>query len=203
MRLTTTELPEGVSEELGRGLRMALPRLKERAKRDIGSAAEEMGGSVTSQTPHVVYALGIRDLTENYLERARPTAIRFLVGPEGTDEARASAEVALDSGGSVRGFSHLTVGPLAPAMHNALRIASELPDGEAEFRALEVPAMYFAALWLFRPEASTLIPLEDYPPALHGLYPYGADEILKGLLMALSDRGGTEGKSGPSTDYPV
>jgi hypothetical protein len=203
VKLIEGKAPPGASEALRLGLRRSLPSLERRSpefsmRRDEGGAAV-----MTSDVPHYVYALGINDLDEDFLEKARQVAVRYLLAPGNSNDVRASAEIATEAGGTVRGFSNLTIGPKAAAMRRALDVAADLPDSDdpAEIRALEIPALYFAALWLYRGFMNDFIPLDDLPPSLKAMSLYDSLELLAGLRQHVEVR--REKTHADDREFPV
>lgn len=54
--------------------------------------------------------------------------------------------------------------PLAPVAVEALRFAEQLPEvasKDYELRFLDLPAVHFRALWLYLPDGSLVIPLDE------------------------------------------
>lgn len=173
MRLEQADISKGTVDAVLRSLadrlpargvrgagRIGLDREVDEIDVDRGAARTELGRRVdeikgvgaprsTLSLPHVVYSLGLDEITDqDPLDAARPTMVRFLVGDgEGYP---ASAEIPFATRGEEHQAPNITTGPLAAETASLVRHAEGIgdPDEPFEVRLLRVPALHVTALWL-------------------------------------------------------
>lgn len=188
MKLRASVEPEGATDALQEGLRVAL---RSRRNSDIlGRTGDDVGGSPLSATvPHAVFHLRAADLRDEHpLSHAHQVGLRYFVG---NPDDSAMADVAIDQGGGVVGFRSLTRGDLVTELWRAFDIATEREQGRgAEARTLEVPEIYLAALWLVVDDGEDeFIPLEQCGP-LAALEVYAESAFISGARSVVRDKEG-------------
>jgi len=191
MKLQAAELPAEASDEIQRGLQLALRASSPSA--DTFERAIGGGASISTGVPHAVYVITPEDVTDgDFLDRAHQVSLRtFVIEPDG-DAPSVAAEVRVEPHGNVRGFSQLLRGSYVSRLWRAIAVASELPDDDsAEIRLLEAPALYFAALWLHS-EIDRLIPFQERSQNLEPFVVYSPKEVRDALAKqrALTTGGG-------------
>ncbi|MCW3994879.1 MAG: hypothetical protein NWE98_01860 [Candidatus Bathyarchaeota archaeon] len=131
-----------------------------------------------------VYNVGLKDLAEKGdLSTADQKSWRYLIKQEEKVVASADAIVGPDRKAV---FSHINEGPLVNGVASAIQVANadeQVMRGQFEVRLLNIPALYFAALWLVdeTKKNDLIIPLEPAPA------PFVANKVitLKELLATL------------------
>lgn len=135
--------------------------------------------------PHPVYTLTLEDIVQQRpLEVVRPVGWRYLIQQENT--AIASAEVLMNTNGSVQAFSQFNEGPYVGATVNTIVVAeglSQVAAGSYELRALRIPALYVMALWLkdTTSDQNLILPMPPVPSALEADRTYTEVEFMTAL----------------------
>ena len=176
MGLVLSTPPEGSVS----ALRAALGTLATRGQLDERRLRRTPLEDINVTAPHPVYVLGLSDLVEPDLKRARPTGWRYLVEADG--DVVAAAETA-QRDEQTHAFTQLNHGPFVNGTVTALSEAERLAaERDFELRILSVPALYVHALWLqpvgTEGEAATLIPLAPAPPGIDANRAYPEAELL-------------------------
>jgi len=134
--------------------------------------AEAGPQNLTTAAPHEVYFVGLRDLARGrLLAVARPRGWRYIVLKD--DRPLTAAE--LKGGGESVSFSNFNRGPFVASTVEGVGRAEALEvvrEEDFELRVLEVPGLYFVALWLHGAR-QLIIPL---PPTPEPFEPFGVYE---------------------------
>ncbi len=190
MKLDVAAVPDAAVHELNRGLRMAARRATDGQHREMITAP---GGGEPTRTavPHEVFSVEARQLKdENWLSSAKKVGLRYFGlsgGPQ--PEPEFVVQIAVEETGEVRRFSQIVRGPQVAQAWQALSVAAGIPINEtAVVRALEIHALYFAALWLHFSD-DRLIPLDD-SGSLRAMEVYTPEDVRRGLTDKLHGQPG-------------
>jgi hypothetical protein len=129
-------------------------------------------GPLALAQPHQIFSLGLADLVAGKgLGAAKPTGWRYLV--QSGENALASAETAVTPAGPEHVFSAFNSGRSVASTAEGIRVAQALPQvnqDSFELRLLQVPGLYFTALWVHGAQGinDVLIPLEPSPGVATG-----------------------------------
>jgi len=146
----------------------------------VGTAPDDLRYS----DPHRNYFVGLDSVIDGHLlDQAEPRSWRYLLIADttGVGELEVASLPDDNSEEVVDRFVAIHHGKSAQYMLDALLTAESLPEvakTDFELRYLQVPALYFFALWLHAPSENILIPTTDGIKALKQGTPYSEREVL-------------------------
>ena len=182
MPITFPKAPRGADARL-------IGHLTELARERKSPMAAMRMETLSHSEAHPVYFVPLDALAEGkLLNAARQTSWRYLLVQD--NAAVAEAEISAGSrrakGAKSRSldFVSLTQGPFASATVDALAAAERLPQvarENYELRLLNIPAVYFVALWLHGAKDDILIPMGNPPVGLKRNEPYSEAAVIAAL----------------------
>lgn len=186
--------PPGGLELVRSALAGLLPTPSPAARALSSSAAEATSPGLAVAAPHLVYFVGLDDVTQGRLiTAARPTSWRYVL--LNGDDVRGAAQLIIGDDGEVAGFSHVERGPFVQSTVVAVALAEQIEaarGGDYELRLLSVPSLYLVALWMHGMNDDLLLPLAPAPGSVETEGVYTEEQIFSALLELIERRASTD-----------
>jgi hypothetical protein len=198
MPILTANVPHGGDEVISRAIAPLFLQSDEKSS-PVGSIDAEGGTLIVEPAaPHMVFVVGLDDISEGrLLASARQDGWRYLLLRG--EEAVASATLEQDDETGGVEFSHLTQGPFVDSTVEGIRRVEALPQVEVEdfeLRLLDAPALYLRTLWLHGNDRDLLVPLAPAPPSVEPYRAYTENELLDAIRDSAQTRLGDEADVG-------
>jgi hypothetical protein len=180
--------PPQASAILSDGLRdLTPPHMAMESLTKVGMTAQADEPPQTD-APLEVFSLGLDDVIEKDLSKAKATGWRYTVSSQ--EQPFAAAEIDALGGDELQ-FSHLNTGPFVLETVNTLKQAEGLEAAihtEYEARILKIPALYVMALWMHSDGDDILIPMPPTNDNLNPKQPYSPADFFAALVSPAKSR---------------